>query len=291
MTDIRSTSLGDADYPALLAVDHQAPPTLYYLGDLGVLDAPRVAIIGTRRCTHYGRQVATALGRDLAAAGVVVVSGLALGIDGAAHVGALNAGSSAVVGVVGSGLDVVYPRRHRELWNEVARRGLLVSEAPPGESPVAWRFPARNRIIAALADAVVVVESHPRGGSNHTVAAAIDRSVAVLAVPGPVTSPASAGTNRLLVEGCAPVLDADDVLVAVGLAPRGPRGGRDRRPPPVANAATVLAAIGWSPASLEMLTLRSGIGPAEVAVALNQLEVDGWARCVDGWWERLAAPR
>ena len=284
-------ALGQPGYPALLADDHQAPKVLYWRGDLDVLDRPRVAIIGTRRCTHYGRQVASQLGGELADAGVVVVSGLALGIDGAAHAGALAAGTTPVVGVVGSGLDVVYPRRHARLWADVGTRGLLLTEAPPQAAPEQWRFPARNRIIAALAEAVVVVESHIAGGSNHTVAAAIDRSVPVLAVPGPITSSASTGTNRLLVEGCSPVTDVDDILVAIGLNPRGSRPARDRRPPPAASESAVLAAVGWSPTNLEGLTIRSGLPPAEVAVALIHLEADGWVRSVDGWWERLAPPK
>ncbi|HZN13415.1 MAG TPA: DNA-processing protein DprA [Acidimicrobiales bacterium] len=283
-------SLGELAYPALLAEDHQAPPVLYWRGDLAVLDRPRVAIIGTRRCTHYGRQVAARLGRDLAEAGVAVVSGLALGIDGAAHTGALAAsGGAPVVGVVGSGLDVVYPRRHARLWEDVGSRGLLVSEAPPGAAPEPWRFPARNRIIAALAQAVVVVESHPAGGSNHTVAAAIDRSVPVLAVPGPITSSASAGANRLLAEGCPPVTHVDDVLVAIGLNPIAPRRERDRRPPPDASGSAVLVAVGWSPSTLDSITIRSGLSPTDVAVALTHLEADGWVRGTAGWWERLAA--
>jgi DNA processing protein len=288
---VNRVALGDAAYPVVLAGDHQAPKVLYWRGDLAALDHPRVAIIGTRRCTHYGRQVATQLGRELAEAGVSVVSGLALGIDGAAHVGALAAQAAPVVGVVGSGLDVVYPRRHTRLWADVGERGLLVSEAPPGAAPEQWRFPARNRIIAALSDAVIVVESHIAGGSNHTVAAAIDRSIPVLAVPGPITSSASAGTNRLLVEGCQPVTDLDDVLVAIGLNPRGTRPSRDRRPPPGPSEAVVLAAVGWSPTNLEALTIRSGLAPTDVALALTHLEGDGWVRAIDGWWERLASPR
>ncbi len=283
-------ALGEPDYPALLVDDHQAPGILFWRGDLAALQRPRVAIIGTRRCTHYGRQIATQLGRELAEAGVAVVSGLALGIDGAAHMGALSAGGAPVIGVVGSGLDVVYPRRHARLWAEVGERGLLLSEAPPGAAPEQWRFPARNRIIAALADAVVVVESHIAGGSNHTVAAAIDRSVPVLAVPGPITSSASAGTNRLLAEGCSPVTEVDDVLVTLGLNPRGPRKTRDRRRSPGPTESAVLVAVGWSPTNLEGLTIRSGLAPAEVAVALTHLEADGWVRSVDGWWERLAPP-
>jgi DNA processing protein len=290
---IECVHLGDADYPPVLAGDHQPPEVLYFRGSLGVLAARRVAIVGTRRCTHYGRQVATQLGRELARAGVVVVSGLALGIDGAAHTGALAARGAPVVGVVGSGLDVVYPKAHRRLWDDVAARGVLVSEAPPGAPPEPWRFPARNRIIAALAEAVIVIESHPAGGSNHTVAAAIDRSVPVLAVPGPITSSASAGTNRLLVEGCAPVTHVDDVLTAIGLAPTAAAGRavRDPRPPPDSVQAQLLAAVGWSPTSFEQLALRTSLTPPQIAVALNALEETGWLRCNDGWWERLATPR
>ena len=288
---MNAVELGAPGYPELLADDHQAPEVLYWLGDLDALAHPRVAIVGTRRCTHYGREVAARLGRDLAAAGVAVVSGLALGIDGAAHRGALSANGAPVVGVVGSGLDVVYPKPHARLWAEVAARGLLLSEAPPGSRPEPWRFPARNRILAALADAVVVVESHPAGGSNHTVAAAIDRSIPVLAVPGPVTSSASAGANRLLVEGCPPVLDADDVLIAVGLTPRGGRSVRDRRPPPTDVDSAVLAAVGWSPTSLETIAIRSGRPLADVATALHHLERDAWIRTADGWHERLAPPQ
>lgn len=286
--EIRTVSHGDPEYPKLLSDDHQAPRLLYYRGSLDALDGPTVAIIGTRRCTHYGRQVAAQFGRELAQAGVVVVSGLALGIDGAAHSGALAAKGAPVVGVVGSGLDVVYPRQHAGLWDAVATSGLLLSEAPLGAAPEPWRFPARNRIIAALAHAVVVIESHAAGGSNHTVAAAIDRGVPVMAVPGPITSPASVGTNRLLAEGCPPVTHVDDVLVSIGLTARQARKQRDRRPPPGPVESQVLAAIGWAPSTLEAISLRSGLNPAEVAVALNHLDADGWARSSDGWWERLA---
>jgi DNA processing protein len=185
----------------------------------------------------------------------------------------------------------VYPRRHARLWADVGDRGLLLTEAPPGAAPEPWRFPARNRIIAALSQAVVVVESHPAGGSNHTVAAAIDRGVPVLAVPGPITSPASAGTNRLLVEGCPPVTDVDDVLIAIGLSVAVPRKERDRRPPPDATGSAVLAAVGWSPSTLDSITLRSGLSAPAVAVALTHLEADRWVCCHGGWWERLAPSR
>ena len=283
--------LSQAGYPAHLATDHQPPAVLFVKGALDCLDLPRVAIVGTRRCTRYGHDVAHRLGRELAAAGVVVVSGLAKGIDGAAHEGALSVASAPPVGVVGSGHDVVYPAVHRSLWRRVAEAGALLSEAPLGARPEQWRFPARNRIIAALAQAVVVVESHAAGGSMHTVEAANDRGRAILAVPGPVVSPASAGTNRLIGDGCGPALDTQDVLVALGLdAPAPRRSGAPRQPslpaPPDGPAAEVLDALGWAPATLDQLLGRTGLRPGPAAVALAELEAGGWVAATGGWWER-----
>ena len=221
-------------YPSMLVGDPGAPAVLFALGDPGVLEArPRVAIVGTRSATHYGRQVASELARDLAAEGVVVVSGLARGIDGAAHAGALRAGcaeSAPPVAVVGTGLDVVYPPSNRELWEQVAARGAVLSESALGTKPHPGVFPARNRIIAALSDVVVVVESHRNGGSLYTADAAARRSIPVCAVPGSVRSRASDGTNALLVDGCTPVRDAADVLVAISLARTGVGRAAPRRP-------------------------------------------------------------
>jgi DNA processing protein len=281
-------------YPAPLVDDHERPAVVFSLGDaLSAVDGRRVAIVGTRGCTRYGREVAYELGRDLAANGVRVVSGLALGIDGAAHSGVLAAGSSAgpPVAVVGSGLDVVYPRRHARLWRDVAAAGAILSEAPLGAAPEAWRFPVRNRIIAALAEVVVVVESPNTGGSRHTVEAAMARDRPVLAVPGPVRSPTSDLPNLLLAEGCHPARDALDVLVALDLAPASAAGGggqADPRPPPDAIGTAVLEAFAWQPATFEQLVLASGRGPAEVGMALAHLERDGWVAGGGGWWERRA---
>src|SRR5688500_3225369 len=250
------------------------------------------------------------LGRGLAAAGVAVVSGLAAGIDAAAHEGALAAHAAAVaagpgraaapIAVVGSGLDVVYPRRNRRLWGDVARTGVLLSEAPLGAAPEPWRFPLRNRIIAGLADVVVVVESHAHGGSMHTVQAAADRDVPVMAVPGSVRSPSSAGTNRLISDGVPPVLDVDDVLVALSLRSR-PGAARPASPgtsdlddhphahprpqlDPV--AAAVLDALDWEPTTTEDVLRRTSITLGPVAAALNRLEMAGLARSRSGTWER-----
>lgn len=282
---------GEPGYPVELDDDHAAPSVLFAHGGLDALVGPRVAIVGTRRCTGVGATVARDLGGDLAAAGVAVVSGLALGVDGAAHAGALAAGSDArpPVGVIGCGHDRPYPPRHRALWEAVRARGLLLGECPLGTRPAPWRFPARNRLIAGLADVLVVVESHARGGSLLTVQDAIDRGVPVMAVPGSVRSPASAGANQLLADGCHPVRDVDDVLVALGLRLEGRRGPVDHRCPPDATGRDVLAALGWEAASLEQLAVRTGRPVPELSLALHRLELDGWLVQNSGWFEQVRA--
>jgi DNA processing protein len=275
---------GVTGWPSVLDDDPEPPALLFVRGDPSVLEGPRVAIVGTRRCSYTGREVARELGRDLASAGVRVVSGLALGIDGAAHQGALAAGGPPV-GVVGTGLDVVYPRRHEQLWGDVGRAGVLLTEAPLGAVAERWRFPARNRIIAALADVVVVVESHATGGSMHTVDAAIERGRLVMAVPGSVRSPAAAGTNALLAAGSPPVRDATDVLVALGLDPVVQQRVAPR--PPEGDAGRVLAAVGWEPATLEQVADRLDAPLGPVAARLAELEGGGWLRQQAGWYERL----
>jgi DNA processing protein len=279
---------GTDGYPAALADDVEPPAVLFHRGELSALDAPRVAIVGTRRCTAAGARTARELGRSLAESGVAVVSGLALGIDGAAHRGSLEVRGAPPIGVVGNGLDVAYPSQHRRLWEAVADRGLLLGEAPAGARPSGWRFPARNRIIAALADLVVVVESHARGGSMHTVDEAAARSVEVMAVPGSVRSPASAGTNRLLQDGCAPVLGADDVLVALGLTPGGRRRAAAPAPPP-GDPTAVLAVLDGTPATFEHLAIRTGLSLDRLGLAVETLVDGGWIAASGGWFE-LAGP-
>jgi DNA processing protein len=305
---------GSPEFPEALRDDREPPQVVFAsTSPVAALDGPRVAIVGTRRCTRYGRDVARSLGHDLATAGVRVISGLALGIDGAAHEGALAAAANGAppVGVVATGLDVVYPRRHAALWQRVAEAGLLLTEAPLGTAPERWRFPARNRIIAALADVVVVVESHATGGSLITAHEALERDRPVMAVPGPVRSPASAGTNRLLRDGLAPACDAADILVELGLHGEAVARGRmptatptPRAPGPAAAAATavaaqpsdqsapgtaaVLDALGWEPATLELLVERTGLPAAQVAVTLTRLETAGTVAAAGAWWERVS---
>lgn len=283
------TLRGSPSYPPALAGDIEPPALLFHRGEPEVIAGPRVAVVGTRRCTSVGAGVAHEMGHDLATAGVAVISGLASGIDGAAHRGAIAAGGAPPIGVVGSGLDVVYPAGQDDLWHSVAARGVLLSEAPLGAKPERWRFPARNRIIAALADLVVVVESHRHGGSLYTVDEADRRGTDVLAVPGSVRSPASVGTNDLLAEGRAPACSADDVITALGLCPAGRRERRDPRSPPSDDDAAVLEALGWQPATLDQLVLRTGRDLGGLTLALLRLEDGGWAASRGAWWERVAA--
>ena len=287
---------GSPAYPRCLVDDPEPPAVLFHWGRPAALDQRRVAIVGTRRCSERAARVAECLGFELSRAGVGVVSGLALGIDGAAHRGALRAaerGGAPPIGVVASGLDVVYPPRHRSMWQAVADAGVLLTEVPLGVHPNRWRFPARNRIIAGLAEVVVVVETPVKGGSMHTVDEAERRGVTVMAVPSAVGLRAGAGTNGLLRERAVPVLDTDDVLVALGLATSGCSELRPQRPPPDPLGATVLDALGWRPASLPEIVDRvaaaGGAGdPRTVVGAVVKLGEDGWLAQVGGWFERVA---
>ena len=285
--DVWVTTPASAQHPPAITGDIDPAPILFRRGRVPDPAAPAVAIVGTRRCTPTGRSVAMELGSGLAAAGVTVVSGLALGIDGAAHRGALAASGAPVVGVVGSGLDVAYPRGNRDLWDSVSEAGTLLGEAPLGAEPEGWRFPARNRLLAALADVVVVVESKRAGGSMHTVEEAMRRGITVMAVPGSVRNPAAAGTNLLLSEGCAPACSTDDVLVALGLATA---GATDRTIHPGHSAGGVpalsridvgsldplqqrlLDLLDDGPVSLDVLVLRAAAPVPDVLVAAEGLE-------------------
>lgn len=284
---IDAIAIGDAGYPALLAVDPQPPAVVFVRGDLASLDDRRVAIVGTRNATAAGRATASELAGALATEGVAVVSGLARGIDGAAHRGVRDAGGPGrPVGVVGNGLDRPYPRQHAALWEWVADAGVLISEWPPGVEPVGWRFPQRNRIIAALAEVVVVVESRERGGSLITASAAADRDVPVMAVPGSPRSRASAGTNQLLVDGAAPVTSVADVSTALGLDHR--RAGVlpfDPRPEPDEVQRRVLAVCADRPATLDTVVAELGLAIGEAALAVARLERAGWLVEAGGWFE------
>jgi DNA processing protein len=279
---------GDEDYPGALRDDREAPAILFHRGDPRRAAHACVSIVGTRRSTGYGEGIAHELGRELAAGGVTVVSGLALGIDGAAHAGAVSVDGAAPVAVVANGLDITYPRRNRELWRAVERVGCIWSESPLGVAPERWRFPARNRIIAALSPVLVVVESGRAGGSMHTVREADDRGRTVMAVPGSVRSPASAGPNQLLSEGCAPCRDVDDVTTALGLGTLSMASPPPTAPPLSDRSRHLLEAFEWAPATVDQLVVRSGLGVPDVSGALAELVELGLARSNGASFERVA---
>jgi DNA processing protein len=264
-----------AAFPPLLRAIFDPPKRVYLRGGAGddVLERPAVAIVGARSCSPYGAQVARRLARELAHAGLVVVSGLARGIDGEAHRGALEAGG-VTVGILGCGIDRDYPAAHAELACRIRERGLVVSEYEQGVEPAPWRFPARNRVIAGLCGATVVVEARERSGALITADFALEEGRDVLAVPGEITSPLSAGTNALLKLGAAPCTSADDVLELFGIT------GDEHAPPAVEGAAKdVLAAL---PGAADEVVRTTGLDARTVAVALAELELAGLAAEGDG---------
>jgi DNA processing protein len=284
--------LRSATYPAQLD-GTDAPPVLFVRGDRALLvEGRRVAIVGTRNATAAGREAARRIAAGLADAGVHVVSGLARGIDGCAHRAVVERGGlGRPIGVVASGPDVVYPREHRELWGRVAERGVLLSESPPGTSPEPFRFPLRNRIIAALSEVVVVVESRERGGSLITATLAGDRGIPVMAVPGSVHNPAALGTNELLRTGAAPVLDASDVLLALELDHcRAVPELSDSRQRPRRSDVAVYRACAAQPQTLDGVVAAVGTELLDVAMSLARLEQAGWVVDTDGWYQAVGAP-
>lgn len=268
-------------YPWRLAQLRDPAPVLAVRGDASVLSRPAVAIVGARAATVYGRGVARRLACELAAAGLVVVSGLARGIDAAAHEGALAAGG-VTVAVQACGIDRVYPAAHRCLAARIARDGAVVSELPPGAPPRKAHFPLRNRLITGLSRALVVVEARLRSGSLVSARHALDQGIEVLAVPGPIDAPTSEGSNRLLRDGAAPVLDAGDVLGALGFAAA---GARLPRPALAPRLRAIVAALEREPASRDDLVHVLSRAPGELALELLELELDGRiAEDRDGRW-------
>lgn len=281
-------SRDDERYPVTLLADPQAPAVLFVRGDVTAFHRRRVGIIGTRTATQRGRYVARQLGHDLAASGVCVVSGLARGIDVQSHIGALSVSPVVPpIAVVASGVHHVYPPEHAEIWERIAHEGALLSEVPPLTAPETHRFPLRNRILAALSEVLVVVESHTRGGSMSTVREAMKRDIAVMAVPGSPGVTSSEGTNNLLRDGCAPVIDVDDVLIALGLDTR--RNGRacDVRRMPVGDERRILDILGRTPRTLDEIALEAGCSVIDAALILGRLEETGWVEFRDGWWDAL----
>jgi DNA processing protein len=271
------------EFPSLLRELHDPPARLYLRGSVPLLSQPAVAVVGARSCSSYGAQVSRTLGRELGAAGVVVVSGLARGVDAEAHRGALEAGGQTVA-VLGCGIDRDYPRRHSELASRIAAEGAIVSEYPPGTEPAPWRFPARNRIVAGLCLATVVVEARSRSGALITADFALELGREVFAVPGEITAGLSAGTNELLRQGAAPLLATADVLEPLGLQPKA------RKAPNLTRLADhVLRLLADEPQEADRLTRTSGRASGEVGAALVELELSGLVASADGVYRAVVA--
>ena len=275
-------------FPPLLRAIHDPPPGLFLRG-VGcdeLLRRPAVAVVGARACSSYGTHVARMLGRELAVAGLVVVSGMARGIDAEVHRGALD-GKGVTIAVLGCGVDRDYPAAHATLARAIAETGLIVSEYAPGVDPAPWRFPARNRIIAGLAQATVVVEARERSGALITADLALDEGREVFAVPGEITSALSAGTNALLRLGATPVTSAADVLERFGVeapAPSDPSRGLDPA------SLRVYEALREAPATVDELVSSTGLGAAELGPVLTMLELAGLVSEGEGLYRGVRPP-
>ncbi len=269
---------GGPGYPPRLEELPEPPPELYLRGAaaserlLRLTDSPCVAIVGARMASAAGAAFASRMAQGLARAGVAVLSGLAAGIDGAAHSGALEAGGRTVA-VLGCGIDRDYPRSNATLAARIATAGVVLSEYPPGVAPAPWRFPARNRIVAALADATIVVEASRRSGALITAGFALELGREVLAVPSSPWVDAAAGANALLRDGATPVTCVEDVLVALGIDPSAASGPVAATMP--GDPGKLLAAIRRSPASPEALGVRLGFDAPRLGRAIATLELAG----------------
>jgi DNA processing protein len=268
---IRWVGRSDPAFPFALRSIFDPPPGLFMRGQgpVELLDQPAVAIVGARACSAYGSHVARTFGRELAAAGLVVVSGMARGVDGEAHRGTLESGGRTVA-VLGCGVDRDYPAAHAELARRICAEGLVVSEYPPGVDPAPWRFPARNRIIAGLAAATVVVEARARSGALITADLALEEGREVFAVPGEITSALSVGVNALLRLGATVATSAADVLEPFGLGLASPAA-----PALSVGAEALLARLREGPASADELVRELGLDAGSAAAGLAELELHG----------------
>jgi len=275
---------GEDGYPRALLAAERPPEQLWADGELALLERPLVAVIGSRHPTPYGVRIAYEAARALAEAGAVVVSGMAIGLDARAHRGALDAGGGTVA-VLGTGIDVAYPLANRRLLDEVRARGLVLTERAPGDGARPWHFPARNRLIAALARCLLVVEGRADGGTGNTAEWALRLDRPIFAVPGRIDDPQAQGPNRLLQQGAHPYLDSDDVLRALGLERASPRSARRlerRKSLAAAERAQLTAAeaalydlITPEPVHVDMLAAHSAIEPGLLLAALSALELQG----------------
>ncbi|HEX6815278.1 MAG TPA: DNA-processing protein DprA [Gemmatimonadaceae bacterium] len=278
---------GDDDYPtSLLDLDHAgapnhplSPPVLWALGQTNLLRSTIVAIVGTRRATIYGERTTADIASALARAGATIVSGMARGIDAAAHVAALSAPGGATIAVLGTGVDVAYPSAHRALHERIASAGLLLSEELPGDRANGGSFPKRNRIIAALASVTIVCEAPERSGALITARYANDLARTVAAIPGRIDSPQSLGSNRLLRDGACVISDVEDALLLIHASlPQHPEPAFDSP-----GERAVWEALAHGPADVDALSVRSQLAARACLAAVTSLELRGLVECaLDG---------
>lgn len=275
--------LGDPGYPELLLQTADPPLLLHLAGRAELIGAPSVAVVGSRHPTPQGRERALAFAREISQSGWTVVSGLALGIDGAAHEGALE-GPGSTVAVVGTGLDQTYPRTHAALFDRIAHEGLIVSEYLLGTPPLRENFPMRNRLIAGLSRGTLVVEAALQSGSLITARLAAEAGREVFAMPGSLNSPQARGCHALIKQGAKLVETAQDVFDELPGGPRAARPGPSAAPAPAApeRADPLWAALGFDPVGLDELVLRTGLGAAELSARLLDLELEGLVQRLPG---------
>jgi len=295
---VGAVALTPADplYPSTFRVLHDPPFLLFAAGDLALLDRTSIAVVGTRSPTVYGRSAAELLSRDLALAGLAIVSGVARGIDTAAHRGALAA-EGATVGVLGHAIEQVYPPENRSLFRTIREKGLLLTEYPPGEGPRAGNFPRRNRLISALCEAVLVVEMGHRSGAQHTVSFALELGREVMAVPGPIASTMSEGTNQLIRDGARLITSATDVIeelrgVGAALPPTAPPPAGGSSPPSDtlfggidsvdASEIRLLESLGPVPLQFDEVVASAGLTTGSALTMLLELELRGLVRAFPG---------
>ncbi|MGD8587471.1 MAG: DNA-processing protein DprA [Chromatiales bacterium] len=290
-------TLQDPVYPPLLAQIPDPPPLLFVQGQLELLQRPQLAIVGSRNPTPSGIANAKDFSAYLAGAGLTITSGLAVGIDGAAHQGALNRGTS--IAVTGTGLDRVYPANHRNLAHELAEQGALVSEYPPGTPPKAENFPRRNRIISGLSVGVLVVEATLHSGSLITARLALEQGREVFAIPGSIHNPQARGCHRLIREGAKLVESAQDIFDELGalfgsLLELPKESGQLPSPATVGldpEYTQLIEAMGFDPISVDELIVRTGLTPEAVSSMLLLLELDGYVSSAPGgYYCRTAKP-
>jgi DNA processing protein len=267
----------DPHYPQSLLSTSDAPPVIYARGKLELLNKPALAIIGSRNCSGQGANIARAFAREIADAGLTVVSGMALGVDAAAHEGALE-GAASTVAVLGTGIDRVYPARNLELAHRLAARGVMISDYPLGTPPLPANFPRRNRIISGMAKGVLVVEASMGSGSLITAKLAAEQGREVFAIPGSIHSPFSKGCHKLIKDGAKLTESVLDILIELNWAAR----AAAQAAPPAVAPSRILDVMGFSPVTIDQICEALRVGPASIAAELLTLELDGVIEAVPG---------